>query len=74
MSASKVTVQRYCLYHGLSHSGFTVPVGVYDTPEAAADAARRVVLDNIKRVNTVGDPRELAVLVLPVSTPAETAP
>jgi hypothetical protein len=60
--------QRFALYAGIHLGHFAVADAVYDTPEEAADAARALVLENLrtKRIETNGDPMALAVLVLPV--------
>lgn len=57
---------KYALYRGIHRGQFAVPHSVHDDPGRAADVARRLVFENIARAETVGDPLELAVLVLPV--------
>lgn len=68
--------QRYALYHGIYHGFFALPVAVYDTPEEAADAARALVVENIrsKRIESCGDPTACAVLVLPIPAWAGSVP
>ena len=56
---------RFGLYRNILY-GFALPIAVFDTAEEAADAMRAEAIASIPRINTVGDPRELALLILPL--------
>jgi hypothetical protein len=57
---------RFALYQGLCRGLLALPLSVHDTADEAADAVRARTLVNIDRSDSVGDPSELAVWVIPV--------
>lgn len=72
MIASPET-HRYALYRYAWGGHFSIPEGVYDTLDEALDAQRAMTKDAIEsdRWCAVADPRELAIIVLPVARGAK---